>query len=320
MSNGSALRAGSSHAIPRVVHWLWLGSTAVPDIFQRYAERWRLYHPSWETRLWRDDTLPALSCQAAFDSATGFKRRYDILRLEIVRQHGGVIVDMDVEPIRPLDPLLQGVSAFVGQVGAHHIGNQVLGATPRHPFFERAVERLQSAIDVDGNSSETAGKEFLRQVLDRHPEGVTVFPARTFYYEPSFEPPRRPDDFPDVYAVHHQLESYAALPDEDTVERRLEQFLSEFTQALNTAPLAERPELDHVRARLTKAERRLRRAVSREEHRHAAQLHAVRAECEQAGVRLAESERLWRRRLAEAEQRGLLGRLQKLIARRRPLP
>ena len=136
--------ADNHDEIPRVVHWLWLGTNAVPPIFEQYAERWRTHHPEWETRLWREDTLPTLSCQTLLDAASGFKRRYDILRLEILRQCGGVIVDMDVEPIRPLDPLLRGVRAFVGRLGDEHIGNQVLGATPRHPFFERAVEDLRS--------------------------------------------------------------------------------------------------------------------------------------------------------------------------------
>ena len=302
----------NNDAIPRVVHWLWLGTNPVPPIFEQYAERWRLHHSSWQTRLWRDDTLPALGCQELLDTATGFKRRYDIVRLEILRQHGGVIVDMDVEPIRPLDPLLHGVGAFVGRIGDTHIGNQVLGATPRHPFFERAVEDLRSNTDDSRNSSETAGKGFLRHVLTQYPEGVTVFPSRTFYYEPSFEPPRCPDDFPDVYAVHHQLESYAAVPQTETVERRFDQFVSEVTRALNTLSGTETAStppvapMEQILARLAKAERRVRRAVSGDEHRHRAQLHAVRAELEQAVVRFNEHER---------DQRGLVRGLQRLLAR-----
>jgi hypothetical protein len=273
---------------------------AVPRVFELYAERWRLHHPDWETRLWRDDDLVALSCQDVLDRATGFKRRYDILRLEIVRQCGGVIVDMDVEPIRPLDPLLEGVNAFVGRVGSHHVGNQVLGAVPRHPFFERAIEGLRSNLEPDANSSETAGKDYLRQTLAAYPDDVTVFPVRTFYYEPSFEPPRRPDDYPDVYAVHHQLESYTAIPQVETVERRLDQFVSELGNALDmlgcgpTPDAVARPALDaagieRLRARLGKAERRVRRALTADEHRRRAEARAMLAEREQMAIRLEES-------------------------------
>jgi inositol phosphorylceramide mannosyltransferase catalytic subunit len=289
----------TDEAIPRVVHWLWLGTLAVPDIFQQYAERWRVHHPSWETRLWREDALPALSCQEAFDNAHGFKRRYDILRLEILRQHGGVIVDMDVEPIRPIDPLLRGVTAFVGRIGDKHIGNQVLGATPGHPFFERAVRGLRENVETDGNASQTAGKDFLRQVLSHYPEDVTVFPERTFYYEPSFEPPRRPHDFPDVYAVHHQLESYAAIPQAETVERRFDQFVSEVKRGLDTVGVSLPAELV---ARLTKAEHRVRRALRADDHRRRAEARGTMAEREQAAIRHDELEKQWQRRLEDLER------------------
>lgn len=293
--------AEGEHQIPHVVHWLWLGTNPVPRIFEQYAERWRILHPAWQTRLWRDDTLSQLDGHDVLESATGFKRRYDMVRLEILRQHGGVIVDMDVEPIRPLDPLLQGVTAFVGRIGDKHIGNQVLGATPRHPFFERAVQGLRSNAEVGRNSSDIAGKSFLKRLLDQHPEGVTVFPARAFYYEPSFEPPRRPDDFPDVYTVHHQLESYIAGVNEDALQRRLEVFLRQYKDATQTVDQAE-------------AERRLKRAVSRHDDGHRAQLRAANAEIEQAGVRLIENDRQWRQRLEDVEQR--LSRALELLDRR----
>ena len=288
--------------IPRVVHWLWLGTHAVPPVFELYAERWRLHHPGWETRLWRDDDLAPLACQDVLDHASGFKRRYDILRLEIVRQYGGVIVDMDVEPIRPLDPLLDGVNAFVGRVGGHHVGNQVLGAVPRHRFFERAVEGLRANLDQDANSSETAGKDYLRQTLAAYPDDVTVFPERTFYFEPSFDPPRRPDDYPDVYAVHHQLESYTAIPQVETVERRFDQFVGELGNALallgcgpapeaDSRPALDAAEIERVRARLGKAERRVRRALTADEHRRRAEAREMLAEREQMAIRLEESAR-----------------------------
>ena len=131
--------------IPRVIHRLWLGPNAIPPIFEYYEDSWRKHHPTWELRLWREDTLPVLSCQDLWEQQ-GLKRRIDIAKLEILRQCGGVFIDMDVEAIRPLDPLLPGVTAFLGRYAHHHVGQQVLGAVPHHPFFERTVERLASTI------------------------------------------------------------------------------------------------------------------------------------------------------------------------------
>lgn len=272
--------------IPRIVHHLWLGPKAVPSVFQRYVDSWRRHSPGWEMRLWRDETLPTLSCQAEYDREKDFKKRYDIARLEIVRQCGGVIVDMDVEAIRPLDPLLPGVTAFVGRIGSRHIGNQVLGAVPHHPFFEEAARRVRLAMGTDVSASELAGKEFLRRLLAEHPDGVTVFPAETFYFEPSSDPPRRPDDFPHVYAVHHELQSYAAPLAADVIEERFGQFATEVARVLAAEdPIAR----ERARERQIRAERRLRRAILQQDQGYQAMLRRAEIEREQLVARLEEA-------------------------------
>jgi hypothetical protein len=228
--------------IPRVVHRIWLGPEPIPDIFRQYAESWREHHPEWELHLWRDETLPALSCPREYEAAENWnlgqgetippevlaletwRVRYDIVRLEVLRQLGGVVVDMDVEPIRPLDPLLAGVSAFAGRANsARRVGNQVLGAVPRHPFFELAVRRLSATVGVARTSGQAAASGFLSRLLMEQPDGVTIFPRETFYSPLTIEPPRRPDDFPEIYAVHHHLESYRVGPEAQIAryERRL---------------------------------------------------------------------------------------------------
>ncbi len=296
MPTDAAAPGGDAPVIPRVIHWLWLGSAPMPDIFTHYLESWRRHHPSWETRTWRDDTLPPLSCQAEYERATGFKLRYDIVRLEILRQFGGVIVDMDVEAIRPIDPLLPGISGFIGRVTANHVGNQVLGAVPHHPFFEEAVARLRTPAAAGGSSSETAGKLFLKQLLAERPDGMTVFPPETFHFQPSFEPPRRPDEFPAVYAVHHELESYVSPPQLRDIEEAISNLVN---AALPRGDARDDREL----ARLRKYELRLKRAVTRQGHGYTAMLRRVEAEREQAEARLRDAQRSAQHRIDELQQR-----------------
>jgi len=272
--------------IPRVIHWLWLGPDAVPDLFTYYMESWRRHHPSWETRLWRDDMLSTLSCRADYTHVTLFKTRYDIFRLEILRQCGGVILDLDVEAIRPIDPLLTGVSGFIGKVNANHVGNQVLGAVAHHPFFEEAVARFQAIEGSDESSSEANGKAFLKRLLAERPDGMTVFPRETFHFQPSFAPPRRPDDFPDVYAVHHELESYISPPEPGAIERAI-------ANLVDAAVASGIPD-DSRLARLKKYETRLRRTVTHQTRGYEARLRRVEAQREQAEARVREAERMVR--------------------------
>jgi hypothetical protein len=210
--------------IPRVIHRLWLGPDPVPEMFERYAETWRRHHPNWELRLWRDESLPPLACQAELERAKTFKSRYDITRLELLRQFGGVIIDMDVEALRPIDPLLPGVRAFVGRATmGGRMGNQVLGAVPNHPLYEHAIKRLRDTAGTASSASQEAGPAFVSRIVKERPQGVTIFPRDYFYSPLTIEPPQRPQDFPDIYAVHHSTESYREGPEGEItrLQRRL---------------------------------------------------------------------------------------------------
>jgi inositol phosphorylceramide mannosyltransferase catalytic subunit len=215
--------------IPRVIHRVWLGPDPVPEVFDQYAESWRRHHREWEVRLWRDEDLPELSSQSEFERTRGVKlrfdkSRYDMTRLELLCQVGGVIIDLDVEALRPIDPLLPGVSAFVGRVSSgDRVGNQIIGAVPQHPFLVHAVERLRETVGTDDTSSQRAGSGFVSRMVQERPEGVTIFPRDYFYSPLTIEPPQRPQEFPEIYAVHHSTESYREGPEGEIVrlERQL---------------------------------------------------------------------------------------------------
>jgi Methyltransferase domain/Glycosyltransferase sugar-binding region containing DXD motif len=292
--------SSGNQLIPRVIHRIWLGRDPIPDIFERFAESWRDHHPDWEMRLWRDETLPPLSCKGAYQDAADWtlgrgedvspelraletwRVRYDIVRLELLRQLGGVVVDMDVEAIRPLDPLLDGVTAFAGfATQRRRVGNQVLGAVPGHPFFKFAVRKLAGSVRSAHTSGQRAGNGFLTRFLNERPEEVTIFPRETFHSPLTIEPPRRPDDFPEIYAVHHHLESYRAGA-EDRIgrhERRLYEAQIEIArlerEQRRAVALASREEEKRIRAeerlaetvakleRLSEAKQALRERLAR---------------------------------------------------------
>jgi hypothetical protein len=303
---------GNEQLIPRVIHRLWLGTKQPPAIFEHYERSWRRHHPSWELCLWRDETLPAQTAQAEYDATESQKKRFDMARLEILRQFGGVFIDMDCEAIRPLDPLLGGVSAFLGRLGRHHVGSQVMGAIPHHPFFELAVARLAASVRAGGTTNKVAGKAFLERVLAECPDGVTLFPEEAFYFEPSFEPPKHSADFPDVYVVHHSLATYSGLPEETAMAHRVEKFRRQVAVAL--ADLERDHDLTRTQAQLAEAQQRLLRGIRKHEQAFRIQYHRLEAEREVAEAQLREAQMDARERIEALEARSLLLRLRKVAA------
>lgn len=192
--------------IPRTLHRVWLGAAPLPEEQRVFGASWEKHHPRWEHRLWRDDDLASLEIEAeALERAPDASARSDIVRHHVLARLGGVYVDTDVECLRPLDPLLRGVSAFAsfGLPGIVETG--VLGAVPGHPAFRKAAELSRA---VAGTPSPRTGPPFLTHVLWAFPK-VTVFPRE--YFSPYLwdEPERRFESFPGAYAVHHWAKSWA---------------------------------------------------------------------------------------------------------------
>ena len=139
--------------IPRILHQVWVGPDQMPRDFLDYRESWRRHHPDWEMRLWTDESLPGDFVRPeAYERLRNPAERSDIIRLEVLFRFGGVYVDTDVECLRPIDPLLEGVDFFAGYVGRKEVGsktienavnNAVIAAEAGHPVLERALRELR---------------------------------------------------------------------------------------------------------------------------------------------------------------------------------
>lgn len=98
--------------IPRILHRVVPEHTTA-DV-ETFWQRFREMHPTWELRTWRD---PLNSEEFELGHLFGRCRRgaelADVVRLEVLHRYGGIYVDSDCEPWRPLDPLLHH-SFFIG--------------------------------------------------------------------------------------------------------------------------------------------------------------------------------------------------------------
>lgn len=203
--------------IPRILHQFWVGPP-MPSAYREFAAGWRRLHPAWDYRLWTEDELPPLRNRALYDAASelwpdavNLQRQFrsDVLRYELLEQFGGVWVDTDFEPRKPLDGLLAGVSCFAAwEIQDSSLCNAIMGAEPGHPFVERLVDGLPAstaAVAAKG-PVHASGPRYITAQYRAHPDGVTVFDAPLFYpYGCSREAIRtaRRKTFPEAYAIHH---------------------------------------------------------------------------------------------------------------------
>lgn len=189
--------------IPRVIHHVWLGGRPLPEAHARFRETWRRHNPDWEHRLWTDADAPA---PPGVERARNVAERADLVRYEILRRHGGVYADTDVECLRPIEPLVGRTRAFAGYEVPGRLCNAVMGGAAGHRAFERLV-RLAATTVGTGIYPYATATTFLTRVLEPDPE-ATLFPPETFYPYLWDEPRPRRTLFPSSHAVHHWAVSW----------------------------------------------------------------------------------------------------------------
>jgi len=198
--------------VPKLFHQMWLRNSPgpIPATYRKWTEEWKDTHKDWTYRLWTSIpplTPPSLDLwqrAAEISPDTVEQFRSDIARYEILYQYGGVWVDIDCQPQKPIDPLCD-VEAFVAwEVQDRWASNAIMGAVPGHPFIKELIERLPGSVRRHHNKANTkkSGPQFLTPILRRHPE-VRVYHQHMFFPYAYNELDRAAEDFPDAYAVHH---------------------------------------------------------------------------------------------------------------------
>lgn len=157
----------------------------MPTLWLYNQATWRINHPVWEYRLWNDAENGQLAAQhfpwflPTYKSFKNPIMRVDSARYMYMYVYGGVYVDMDIESLKPLDPLLQGHHAVLATMGpdlsfSDSIPNAFLASEPGHPFWLHLLRQIQAkaAAWMAGRGGallkveEATGPAMLRGALD----------------------------------------------------------------------------------------------------------------------------------------------------------
>jgi hypothetical protein len=98
-------------------------------------------------------------------------QRVDSLRYLLMRHYGGIYIDLDNGCLAPLDPLLY-YPCWTTDGGQGALSNNILGATPQHPFWVLLTDRLAWSGWNYGlpyvTISWASGQWFLTQMWERY--------------------------------------------------------------------------------------------------------------------------------------------------------
>lgn len=196
-------------SIPRILH------RVVPRNTSEEVERWwgefQKLHPGWLFMTHRDSLdpkdWPLVGSHLA--KARNGAQVADLVRLEALYKFGGVYVDSDCEPYRPLDSLL-GLQAFAAWEDYKVVCNAVMGAAPKHPAIKECIDL---ALKEMRKGTWQAGPGVTTRIFPGRAD-VLLFPPGSFYPYLYNEKHRREEDHkknqPWSFMAHHWAGSWLA--------------------------------------------------------------------------------------------------------------
>jgi hypothetical protein len=176
-------------SIPRVFHHIWIGGP-MPPRFERFRESWQRHNPGWEMRLWTEKDLDWLENQEFFDNAAEWTperyiRRFqaNLARYEIIWRYGGVYVDADIEALNPLEPWLDGITAFSAKEHPNWVNNGLIGGVPGHPFWRLVIDSCPDRIrEFKGQRSPiSCGPHLITKLVNENPGMLSLLPQEKVY-------------------------------------------------------------------------------------------------------------------------------------------
>jgi len=215
--------------IPRITHQIWLqGWDELPEKFHKNVRLLEQKNPEYRHMKWDEESLRR-ECEkigpevlARFDSFSYLIQKVDLGRLVVLYNYGGISVDTDMKPLRPIasTPHLDSAECMIS-MGAFplniigHTNNAVILCRPGHPFVEDAVQTIAGASvkEADYSTKElyidaTTGPRFLEVVIGRHREKIVFLNNK--FYEPCFsvDPICRPSE--DSIMLHEHEMSWVS--------------------------------------------------------------------------------------------------------------
>ena len=84
-----------------LAHFIWIGGTKIPPLYQRCFNSFTEKHPYWEVKLWLqkdvDRVIERSPYKDLFNRYTSFINRYNFVKYHVLAEEGGWFVDMDIE-------------------------------------------------------------------------------------------------------------------------------------------------------------------------------------------------------------------------------
>ena len=159
--------------IPKIIHYVWIGGAALPELAETCIASWKKHMPDWEYMRW-DETNFDIAASPLYVRQAYEARKFafvsDYVRLWALAQFGGLYMDVDFMVYRPFDELMDKYAAFAGYEGSKRnpVMMGVFASEPHGAWVRDMLKTYQSRefIKADNSLDLTPNTSFFSNRLE----------------------------------------------------------------------------------------------------------------------------------------------------------
>ena len=175
--------------IPRIIHFVWLGSD-IPHWFTPILKKFKELNPDYRVETHGEEALSE-RYSLPYGHLSRPSSKSNLLRLSLLREHGGWYFDCDFVPIRPIDDIVADYGNiprgfFLARQRhdrevspSHHVSNGVIGAAPDSRAW--AVVDEEFAKVPGPPYARVFGPDLMTRVAGRCGPAISVGQPKEFY-------------------------------------------------------------------------------------------------------------------------------------------
>lgn len=202
-------------AIPKNLHYVWLGGSEYPPVIRKCIESWKKYLSDYKFIKWDESNFDVNFNRYVSEAYKSKKYAFvsDYIRLKALYDCGGVYLDTDCRVKKSFNDLIS-LSAFTGFGGDNReIAAHALAFEKGSPFIKECLDSYENErfITAEGGFNDKTVNERMTEILEKHGFirngkeqtifGVKIFPM-TYFCPISYSPDVKDCKSKKTYCVH----------------------------------------------------------------------------------------------------------------------
>lgn len=177
--------------IPKQLHFIWIGDQSKMPV--RCIDTWMSRNRDYKVNIWDNNSVQRTNWKnyrQLHDML--IKKDYagaaDVMRYEILYEHGGIYIDADTQCIKPLEDWLLDCQAFACWeqeiIRNNLIANTVMGSVPGSEAMKMCIEEVATKDCTENKLAWViTGPMLVTDVFFKRQANMTIYPSHFFMPE-----------------------------------------------------------------------------------------------------------------------------------------